>query len=73
MGDRPRHQRSDIEQILRDAEASGWVFTRRNEYFRGKCSCEGKHMRTVHATPSSPRYAINLRKWFERTCWKGER
>jgi hypothetical protein len=40
---------------------------------QGKCGCEAKHMKTVHLTPSDPRYGLNTRKWFERTCWKDER
>lgn len=55
---------------MRDAEARGWVFTKGSGYYKGKCSCEAKHIKTVHLTPSNPRYTLNLRKWFERTCWK---
>lgn len=70
MGDRPKHNRPDIEALMREAEARGWVFTKGSGYYKGKCSCEGKHMKTVHLSPSNPRYTLNLRKWFERTCWK---
>lgn len=71
MGDRPKHPKRDIEALLRDAEQRGWCFIKNPRgYYKGKCSCEGKHLKTVHLTPSNPQYVLNLRKWFERTCWK---
>lgn len=73
MGDRPRHPKKDLEALLRDAEACGWVFEKKNGYYKGKCGCEAKHRKTVHLSPSDPRYVLNTRKWFERTCWKDER
>ncbi len=71
MGARSRHQNKDIEAFMKEAESRGWGFTRGNNYYKGRCSCEGKHKHTIKCTPSDPNYLLNLRKWFERTCWKG--
>jgi hypothetical protein len=74
VGDRPKSKNQDIEALLREAESRGWVFTKNpNGYYKGKCGCPGKHVKSVHLTPSDRRYVLNARKWFERTCWKDER
>jgi len=73
VGDRPKHPKKDIEALMREAEDRGWVFERGNGYYKGKCGCEGKHIKTIHLSPSNPRYVLNAQKWFERTCWKDER
>jgi hypothetical protein len=71
VGDRPKHQAKEIEALMREAEARGWVFTKGQRYFKGKCSCAGKHMKTIKLTPSDPNYLLNTRKWLERqSCWK---
>lgn len=69
MSDRQRHPRKDLEASLRIAEDHGWTFKRNKGYFLGMCSC-GVHHRTVHLSPSDPRYKTNLDHWFRRqTCW----
>lgn len=74
MAERPKHQNKEIEALLKEAESYRWVFTKNpGGYYKGKCGCEAKHLKMVHCTPSNPRYVLNLRKWFERTCWKDER
>lgn len=71
MGERPKHPTKELEAILKEAESRGWSFTKGKRYYKGRCSCEGKHLHTVKLTPSDPKYPLNLRKWFERNCWKG--
>ncbi|GAA3590521.1 hypothetical protein GCM10022223_01240 [Kineosporia mesophila] len=70
---RPRHGVPEIEQVLQDAEARNWPveYNKNNNIWRLMCPMCGKHIKWVHKTPSNPRYALNLRKWLERTgCWK---
>jgi hypothetical protein len=68
-GGRPRHPRRELEDLLADAEEHGWRIERRRKYYRGFCPC-GRHAKTIHVTPSNPRYALDLAKAFERLeCW----
>jgi hypothetical protein len=70
---RPRHPVKELEAVLREAEGKRWRVTKRNRYFILWCPCPQKHMKTVHLSPSSPRYEINLRsKLSSRTCWDQE-
>ncbi len=69
---RPRHPDKDIERLLREAEAKGWVFWQGGRYPRGRCPC-GRHQRTVHLTPGRA-YLRNLSAWFRRLdSWEEER
>lgn len=69
---RPRHQNKDLESILRLVEGQGWRVERSPKgYFKLKCDCAEKHMKTVHSTPSDPNYGRNLLAWLRRQgCWK---
>jgi hypothetical protein len=70
MAKRPRHQRPELEAILRQGEALGWRAEKGNQYYRMWCPC-GTHQKTVRLTPSDPNYARNLRGWLRRTgCWE---
>jgi len=70
---RPRHQNKEIESLIRELELAGWVINRDGGYFIAKCPC-GKHMKTIHLTPSSANYLKNLAHFLERnTCWKGNK
>lgn len=67
-----RHQNKEIELVIREMEARGWVVERSSKYYIGKCAC-GKHMKTVKCTPSDPNYTRNLRGWLRRQeCWNEE-
>lgn len=49
----------------------GWsVDEDRKGYPLAKCPC-GKHLKTIHRTPSDPNYWINCRKQVERICPQG--
>jgi len=69
---RPRHPKKDLEAILRLCEAAGWRVEKPSRgYFKVKCGCPDKHMRTVHLTPSDPNYGKNLLGWLRRRpCWR---
>jgi hypothetical protein len=70
---RPRHPVKELEAVLREAEDKSWRVTKGKKYFKMKCPCAGKHMRTVHLSPSDPNYERNLRAWLGRQpCWTGE-
>jgi hypothetical protein len=68
---RKRHQDKDIEKLLVEAEANDWlVIISPKGYWKLRCTCERKHYRTVHLTPSGSNYAKNLASWLKRQpCW----
>jgi len=69
VGGRSRHQDKDIEKFIRSIEDRGWTVSRKNSYFKAKCGC-GKHLKTIHLTPSGGSYLRDLKGWFNRTqCW----
>jgi hypothetical protein len=67
---RPRHPVKELEWVLRTAELRGWRVTRGKKYFKMKCSCPRMCIKTVHLSPSDPKYAVNLIGYLTRTtCW----
>lgn len=69
---RPRHPRKELEELLRNAERRGWKVSKGRKYFKMKCPC-GIHIKTVHLTPSDPRYLRNTLSLLAReTCWERE-
>jgi hypothetical protein len=67
---RPRHPKKDLEQALREAEEAGWRVELKGRYFKLKCSCPEKHIKTMHLSPSDPNYLTNFRAWLRRQpCW----
>ena len=67
---RRKHPDKDLEKVLKDAEAQGWRIKDKN-YFKMYCPCPGKHLKSVHLTPSDPNYLRNLlKKLLRDTCWK---
>jgi hypothetical protein len=70
---RPRHPVKELEAVLREAESRGWRVTKGKLYFKLLCPCAKKHIKTVHLTPSSSKYEINLRNFLSHyTCWEQE-
>ena len=71
MPSRPKHSTNEIESVLREAERKGWrIDGGGNSYFKMKCPCPNKHLKTVHLTPQQ-NYAKNLRRYLKRqTCWE---
>lgn len=72
MSGRPRHPVKELEAVLNEAENNNWRVTKgKAGYFKLWCPCPGKHRKTVHLTPSDPRYERNLRAWLNRLpCWR---
>jgi hypothetical protein len=67
---RPRHQKPELEAILRDAESLGWRVIKAKK-FKMYCPCDDKHIKTVNLTPLNPNYARELRNQLRRaTCWR---
>jgi hypothetical protein len=51
---RPKHPEPSLERVLREAEAKGWRVTKRpNRYFKMKCPCDLRHIKTVKLSPSN--------------------
>lgn len=65
-----KDQEQRLAALRTEAEQYGWRVERGSKYYMMLCPCPGKHMKTMHLTPSNPRYELNLRKWLERQpCW----
>jgi hypothetical protein len=68
---RPKHPRKELEAVLAAAERKKWRVEKGRKYFKMKCPCYLKHLKTVHISPSDPNYLRNLIGYLEReTCWK---
>jgi hypothetical protein len=68
---RPKHPDKDLEPVLKEAESQNWIVTKGKKYFKMKCPCPDKHSKTVHLSPSDPKYRKNLLAQLLRaTCWK---
>lgn len=68
---RPRHPDKGLEAVLREAERQGWRVERGRRYYKMKCPCDDKHLKTVHISPSDPNYLRNLTGLLKReTCWE---
>lgn len=69
---RPRHPDKDLEAVLRSAEKQDWTVTKRPRgYFKMKCPCDEGHAKTVHLSPSNPKYHLQLVNQLKRsTCWR---
>lgn len=63
-----------LKELLDDAERQGWTVVPTKRYPKMLCPCPEKHIKlSVHLTPSTPTYWLNLRKELARkTCWKEE-
>ena len=60
-----KHQKKDLEALLVEFDALGWRVEDPPKYYTVKCPC-GAHKRSIHLTPSDPRYAQNARQWMQR-------
>ncbi len=71
MTERPKHPKKDLEVVLRWGEAQGWRVVRAKGYYKMYCPCSERHKKTVHLSPSNPRYRRNLLQFLRReTCWR---
>ena len=64
---RKRHQDKDIEKVLVEAEAHGWVVIPTKKYWKLRCPFERQHARWVHLTPSR-NYTRSLASWLKAQC-----
>ena len=69
---RPKHPDKELEKLLVAAELQGWRIEKRpRAYFKMKCPCSERHIKTVRLSPSNPNYAQELVRQLKRaTCWK---
>ncbi|MFI5844938.1 hypothetical protein ACIA8K_35085 [Catenuloplanes sp. NPDC051500] len=69
---RKRHPNGELEAVLRQAEVKDWTITGGGDkYFKMKCPCPKKCMKTVHLSPSGANYLRNLLGQLRRaTCWE---
>jgi len=67
VAQRPKHQDSQIESVLNEAEGHGWSVTYSNGKFTCRCAC-GSHGHSIRQTKQQWRAAKNLRSQL-MTCW----
>lgn len=69
-----RDQDKELAAIREEATRKGWRTVRRKGYWKMYCPAWcGKHIKTMHLTPSDPNYARNLVGQLRRaTCWNEE-
>jgi len=72
MARRPRHQKKEIERVLKLAEKAGWrVMKPKSGKFKLRCGCPDQHYRSVALTPSSGYYPDHLLDWLRNLpCWR---
>lgn len=73
MGYWPKHPKKELEALLGEFHEASWRVERASKYYKVYCPC-GEHKRTVHVSPSNPKYAQNVIKWlYRQECypWEG--
>lgn len=65
MGYWRRHPKKDLERLLEQFHASGWVIKDSDTYYKVLCPC-GEHRRTIHLSPSGSQYRRNAESWLRR-------
>lgn len=70
MGYWQKHSKPDLEDLLTAFHEAGWeIIDPRRKYYKVRCPC-GAHQRTVHLSPSNPRYAKDSLAFLKRqTCY----
>jgi hypothetical protein len=66
-----RHQKKELEAVLREFDKLGWRIEDPPKYYTVKCPCPKQHMKHVHLTPSNPNYANDVRAWLKRCDCSG--
>lgn len=70
MGNRPKHPKKELEEVLSALESQGWFVYKDKKYYKAKCGC-GQHMKTIHISPSTSSYKRNLEGQLRRTgCYQ---
>jgi hypothetical protein len=60
----------DIKDVVDEISRHGWTEVAGKNYRKFRCPC-GRHMKTIHKSPSNPNYFKNLMAWFRRQeCWQ---
>lgn len=73
MTRRPRHPRSELEELIQTAERFGWRVEKAKKYYKAFCPCPLKCMETIHISPSGVNYERNKRnKMSKCEAWKEE-
>jgi hypothetical protein len=69
-----KDQERRLAALRSEAKRYGWRVEKGKKYYKLYCPCPGKHRKTMHLTPSTSQYELNLRKWLERQpCWGHEK
>lgn len=70
MGRWRKHPRKEIEALLGEFHEAGWRIEDPPKYYRVFCPC-GKHLRSIHLTPSDPRYVNHALRWlYRQPCYR---
>lgn len=69
MGYWKRHSNKDLQTVLEEFHAHGWIVIDPPRYYTLRCPC-GLHQRQIHLTPSDPDYGKRALNWGKRqACW----
>ncbi|GAA4855589.1 hypothetical protein [Saccharopolyspora cebuensis] len=72
MGYWKKHPRKDMEKVLEIFHQNGWRVEDPPKYYRVKCPC-GDHQRSIHLTPSNPKYGEQALGWlYRQVCTPNE-
>ena len=65
----PKHPKKDLQALLLRFHRLKWrvEFRSGGNYYKVKCGCPGRHYRNIHKSPSGANYALDVRKWLDRT------
>lgn len=61
-----KHPNKELEALLAEFDEAGWRIIDPPTYYKVYCPCPLKHKRTVHLTPSNPKYILETRLWLHR-------
>lgn len=72
MGYWQKHPKKELEAVLGEYHEAGWSITKGKKYYKLRCPCGG-HLRSIHLSPSNPRYAQeSLQYLYRYTCYPRE-
>lgn len=66
-----KHPKKELDAVLGEYADARWRIERAKGYYRVYCPC-GKHMRSIHLSPSDPNYVKNALGWlYRQPCYEG--
>ncbi|GAA4283321.1 hypothetical protein GCM10022261_08520 [Brevibacterium daeguense] len=68
-----KHPNKELEALLEEFHEAGWqIINPKKKYYKVRCPC-GSHYRSIHISPSNPRYSQDALSWLYRQPCYSER